>query len=217
MSKIIIFATAIAAALTLSESGTAFAAGGHGGGGGGARGGGMRGGMRTRSAAPGMATPRGHAGGPPLGIARPRAGGGPVAPYDGGRGGWPYYGYGYGMFGGALGLGLYDYYDPLWYGPSAYAYPFGNVYPYPSGDPYAVPDDGTGRLRLDVTPKSAEVVVDGQLAGIVSDFNGRSHHLDLPAGAHHIEVREPGYASVQFDVNIEPDHTITYHGTLAKP
>jgi len=146
--------------------------------------------------------------GPPVGTAVPRSGSGRPIPYYGSHYGLPYYG----AFGGALGLGLYAYDDPYWYG--ADDYPYG---PYGAIDPYVPPvGDDTGGLRLDVKPKSADVFVDGHAAGAVDDFSGHFEHLDLAPGPHHIELRAPGYQPVQFDVNIMADHTIQYHGTLAR-
>jgi hypothetical protein len=154
-----------------------------------------------------------------VGTATPPSGGRrPLIPQPGARPVWPYYG----AYGGALGLGLYGYYDPLWYGPDAYSSPYG----YP--DMYAEPSYGypppdvpaaaveTGSLRFDVHPKSANIVIDGYFAGIVDDFDGHFQHLDLVSGPHHVELRAPGYAPLEFDVNIQPHRTIRYHGTLTK-
>ena len=92
---------------------------------------------------------------------------------------------------------------------------------YADEDPYLtpnpdVPTSETGGLRFDVKPQSAEVLVDGGVAGIISDFDGRFHHLNLTAGPHRVEMRAPGYTPLQFEVNIEPHHTIEYHGKLSK-
>jgi hypothetical protein len=74
----------------------------------------------------------------------------------------------YGFYGPALGWGYA--YDPYWYGPG-WAYP------------YEVPPGAvTGGLRLEVTPKTADVYVDGYYAGVVNDFNGHFQHLDLTPG-----------------------------------
>lgn len=57
------------------------------------------------------------------------------------------------------------FYDPLWV---PYPYPYA---PYP----YAV---GThGDVKLQVTPKQAEVYVDGFYAGVADDFDGAFKHL----------------------------------------
>jgi hypothetical protein len=60
------------------------------------------------------------------------------------------------------------------------------------------------------------VYVDGYYAGIVDDFNGHFQHLDLTPGPHHVEVREPGYLPLDFDVSIEAHHTTQYRGTMQR-
>jgi len=109
------------------------------------------------------------------------------------------YGYGvsgyYGSYSGA--------YDP-WYG----------WYP-PPGPVYAPgPFIDAGAVRLKVKPVEAEVYVDGYYAGIVDDFDGVFQKLRLEAGPHRIEIRAPGFATLDVDIRIEPDHTTTYRGTL---
>ena len=206
MNKILLGA-AIAAMLIVGVSRTGLAASGQHGAG---RSGSSRG-MAVHASTPRASGSR-RPGGPPVGMAVPRSGSGRPIPYYGSRYGLPFYG----AYAGALGAGLYAYDDPLWYGADAY----GDGYPYPYGpaDPYEPPGAyETGGLRLDMTPKSAEVIVDGHQAGIVDDFDGRFEHLDLVPGAHHVEVRAPGYTPVQFDVSIAPNHTIKYRGTLVKP
>jgi hypothetical protein len=72
----------------------------------------------------------------------------------------------------------------------------------------------SGALRLQVDPPTADVLVDGHYAGIVGDFDGHFHHLKLRRGAHHMEIREPGYQPLEFDIVIEASRTTTYRGTL---
>lgn len=161
-------------------------------------------------------------------------------PYGGGGGGggvyypgdyywWsrPSYLYGY----GALGLG-YFYYDPFWWGVpyAGYGYPYyGGGYPYGgysgypygggyygSGGSYQAPSgyEGVGQLRLKVTPKDADVYVDGYRVGIVTNFDGMFQRLDLTAGPHKVEIRKDGYETLSIDVRILPDETTTYEGEL---
>ena len=40
--------------------------------------------------------------------------------------------------------------------------------------------------------------------------------LHLSEGPHRIELREPKYESLTFDVRIDPDQTITYRGEMKK-
>lgn len=108
-----------------------------------------------------------------------------------------YYPYGYGAF----GLG-YFYYDPyVWY-PHDYRFT-GYGYGYP-----------TGEIRLDVSPRHAEVYVDGYYAGVVDDFDGFFQSLRLEEGPYRLEIVAPGYEPLVFDVRIQPGRKITYRGDL---
>jgi hypothetical protein len=115
-----------------------------------------------------------------------------------------YYPYGYGAF----GLG-YFYYDP---------YYWGSAYGYPAYTPFRGYDYGyaTGELRLDVSPRNAEVYVDGYFAGHVDDFDGIFQSLELEEGTYRIEIVAPGFAPLQFDVRIYAGRKITYRGDLAR-
>jgi PEGA domain len=121
-------------------------------------------------------------------------GGGGVAIGPAYRGFDPWLGYG-GFFGGYYGA-----YDP-WYGW------------YPTG---ASSSDDEGSLRLKVKPAEASVYVDGDYAGVVDDFDGVFQRLHIESGPHRIEIRAPGYETLTFDVQIEPDHTTTYRGEMVK-
>jgi hypothetical protein len=121
-----------------------------------------------------------------------------------------YYPYGYGAF----GLG-YFYYDPYtWYPPSYYSgYPgyYGNGgggY-YEGGGYY-----DEGELRLTVSPRFADVYVDGYFAGRVDDFDGVFQALKLEGGPHHLQIVAQGFAPLDFDVRIDPGRKITYRGAL---
>lgn len=101
------------------------------------------------------------------------------------------------------------------YGVGFYASPFWSVYGYGGGTFESYDESGpTGGLRLQIEPQEAEVFVDGYFAGLVNEINGRFNHLNLAPGPHHIEVRAPGYETLEVDVNIEPHHTIHYRGAL---
>lgn len=107
----------------------------------------------------------------------------------------PYYGYG--SFG----------FDPFWYG-------LGWDY-YGDGYPSVVPTEETGGLRLEVTPKTAAVLVDGYYAGVVDDFNGHFQHLDMTPGGHRIDIQQPGFQPLTFQAYVQPGHTSDYKGALA--
>ena len=71
-----------------------------------------------------------------------------------------------------------------------------------------------GGLSFDITPNTAELYVDGQDLGDVGQYTSSSQPLGLPAGRHHIELREPGYEVSSFDVDIVPGQVIPYQGQL---
>jgi hypothetical protein len=131
-------------------------------------------------------------------------------PYAGYRRSYPY---GYGSFG--LGFLYYDAYR--WYPGTAYpgmAYP-GTAYV----DPYRRPLGGfstfdIGELRLDVSPRQAQVYVDGYFAGTVDDFDGAFQAIRLAPGAYRIDIVAPGYETLTFDVRITPGQKIRYRGEL---
>jgi hypothetical protein len=125
---------------------------------------------------------------------------------------WPYYG-------GLVGAGAF--YNPFfWNSPGPW---YGADVPLSTTgtDSYAPPDpfgtDGpTGSLRLRVEPATAEVFVDGYYAGVVDDFNGLFHHLNLGVGPHHLDVRASGYEPLGVEVYILAHHTAVYRGVLLR-
>ena len=68
----------------------------------------------------------------------------------------------------------------------------------------------------DINALMAEVYVDGYYAGVVNDFDGLFQKLTIDGGQHHVELRAPGFETLGFDVQIEPNHTTTYRGELTK-
>ena len=84
-----------------------------------------------------------------------------------------------------------------------------NVQPYGSAS-----QGNMGGLSFDITPGTAEVYVDGNYSGEVGQFTSSSQPLGLPAGRHHIELREPGYEVSSFDVDIIAGQVIPYQGQL---
>ena len=123
--------------------------------------------------------------------------------YYGPRFGLGFYGYPYGYYpyGGYYGYG-YGYGYPY----SGYAYPYGG-YGYVAGG-YA--GSSYGGVRITDAPRDAGVYADGYYVGTVDDFDGTFQHLNLEAGAHHIEIAPQGEPRIAFDVNIRPGQTITY-------
>lgn len=123
------------------------------------------------------------------------------------------YPYGYGAFGG---LG-YFYYDPYTWSTRGYN-SYGSYYGSSGGhyDRYRGLSHGwdAGELRLDVSPRHAQVFVDGYYVGTVDNFDGVFQGLKLEPGTYRIEIVASGYQTLQFDVRITPRQKISYRGEL---
>jgi hypothetical protein len=121
-----------------------------------------------------------------------------------------------------VGFGLYygptAYYDPF-YRPQYYR-PYYGGYGYPAYG-YGTYDDywrayDIGELRLQVTPREAQVFVDGAFAGTVDDYDGVFQSLKLEAGSYSIRLEAPGYEPIEFDVRISPRQKVTYREELRR-
>jgi hypothetical protein len=73
-----------------------------------------------------------------------------------------------------------------------------------------------GGVQLDIDPRRAQVFVDGSYAGLVEDFSGYFHHLEVPAGPHDISIVAPGYEPLSFHVIVSPGATLTQRATLVR-
>jgi hypothetical protein len=111
-------------------------------------------------------------------------------------------------------------YRPYHYRPSigiGVYYGSGGSYPYgytPRGYYDPIPGRYYGGLRITGAPRQAHVFADGYYVGIVNDFDGMFQHLNLEAGAHRIEIEEPGYETIAFDVIVQPGRTITFRADM---
>jgi len=83
------------------------------------------------------------------------------------------------------------------------------AYPLPAG---AAP----GGVQLDVQPWRAQVYVDGTYVGVVRDFTGYYHHLEVSAGPHVIVIVTPDYEPLVLDLFVSPGRVTTYRGTLSR-
>jgi PEGA domain-containing protein len=156
-----------------------------------------------RTAVPRSPAPQGHHAVPRPLPARPLPGG---HYYRGPNVYRPYYASPYYWYGGFYGGYYYSY--PLYfsagvgpYAPYYYGYPW---YPY----------DPAASLRLQVTPRHAEVFVDGSYAGTVDDFDGSFQRLRLYPGDHTVEVFLPGHRTLMQRIYLQPGKTFTVRAAL---
>ncbi len=119
-------------------------------------------------------------------------------------------------FGVGFGHGpLYAHVGYSGYGPYHYGFPYyGSAYYGTGVYAYNAADAYTGFLRLKVRPRYAQVYADGYFVGIVNDFDGIFQRLRLEEGPHTIEIRHPGYESMQLDVLIVPGEKVTFEGDM---
>jgi hypothetical protein len=103
-----------------------------------------------------------------------------------------------------------------WY---PWGYPFGGPwgpYGYPPYYGYPVADVLTSSLRVDATPRDAEVFVDGSSAGIVDNFDGVFQRLHLEPGRHTIALYLEGYRTIERDMYFGPGSSQTLRLTMER-
>lgn len=109
-----------------------------------------------------------------------------------------YFGYGYGFYDPFFwGWGWGPGWGPGWGFPGMYP-PFGGAWGGMAG----------GSARLQITPKQAEVYVDGYLAGSVDDFDGFFQRLDVAPGEHELTIWLEGYETITQKVLFQPGETL---------
>ena len=109
------------------------------------------------------------------------------------------------------GGGFYAGYHPFYLG-------FGPWYPFPAfGFPPGVyAQDHVVTVRLQVSPREAQVFVDGFAAGIVDDYDGVFQRLRLIPGPHEIVIYQPGYRTLRRRVYFNPGSNHTVRETLER-
>ncbi len=95
-----------------------------------------------------------------------------------------------------------------YYYPTAGPYYWG-WYPSPYGfyPPYNSYYDYVSSARVQVTPKDAQVYVDGYFAGTVDDFDGMFQRLRLEPGEHQIQLYREGYRTISEKILFRPGET----------
>jgi hypothetical protein len=107
------------------------------------------------------------------------------------------------------------FFDPFWgpYYPYGYGYPYAYGYPY---GPYDYSQMSTGDVKTEVTPKQAEVYVDGYYAGVADDFDGAFQRLHTSPGGHAVTLRLDGYRTVTENIYVRPDSTFKLKEKMEK-
>lgn len=109
----------------------------------------------------------------------------------------------------------YGFYDPFFWG---WGPGFGPGWGFPGWYPPfggAWGGTGAGAARLQITPKQAEVYVDGYLAGSVDDFDGVFQRLDVAPGEHELTIYLEGYQTITQKVYFQPGETLEIRQRMA--
>jgi len=108
----------------------------------------------------------------------------------------------------------YSFYSPFFYDPFFYDgwFGYGQYPPYWGGYPryYEAGSD----LRVQVTPREAEVYLDGYLVGNVDDFDGMLQRLRVPYGEHEVTVYKEGFHSFRQRMLFRPGESYRIRETL---
>ncbi len=104
-------------------------------------------------------------------------------------------------------------YDP-WY-PAYYGYGYyrAGYYQYPIYGPGRSYDQ-SGSVRLQVSPREAEVFVDGYYAGTVDEFDGVFQRLNIAPGEHEIELYLSGHRSFSQRFYLQPGKSFNIRHTM---
>jgi PEGA domain len=103
-------------------------------------------------------------------------------------------GFGYPGYGVGFSVGFAYGYPGYGYGYPGYGYGYGYPWGYYGGYPYApYYFDNSSEVRIQVTPRDAEVYIDGRFAGHVDDYDGTFQRLRVEPGAHEIVLFHERY------------------------
>jgi PEGA domain len=70
--------------------------------------------------------------------------------------------------------------------------------------------------RIQVTPKEADVYVDGRLVGKVSEFDGFTQRLDVRPGGHELVLYLDGYRTITEKLYFQPGTSYKIKGAMEK-
>jgi PEGA domain-containing protein len=117
----------------------------------------------------------------------------------------------------AVFIGGGYFYDPFIWDPFWYPYPAYQFYPpYPPYPYYGRQYIDDSSIRLQVSPKEAQVYIDGYYAGIVDDFDGVFQRLHVEAGEHDLVLYLEGYRSVHEHLSLARNGTYKVKYTMEK-
>jgi hypothetical protein len=114
----------------------------------------------------------------------------------------------------------YPYFHPYYgfYGgfyPAYWGLGFGWGYPYPPYRyPYYAYYDSRGSARIQVTPRNAQVFIDGYYVGLVDDFDGYLQRLHVEPGEHELQIYLEGYKTIREKVLFRPGATLKVAYTM---
>jgi hypothetical protein len=106
------------------------------------------------------------------------------------------------------------YHASLWYapwGPAYFGYPY---YQFPVYGPGRY--DMSGSVRVRVSPREAEVFVDGYFAGNVDDFDGVFQRLNIEPGEHEVEIHLDGYRALRQRFYLQPGKSFNIKHTMER-
>ena len=74
--------------------------------------------------------------------------------------------------------------------------------------------DNTGSARLQISPRNAQVYIDGRFVGLVDDFDGSFQQLHVEAGQHQLQVSLEGHRTYTENVLFTSGTTVRLQGKL---
>jgi hypothetical protein len=109
-------------------------------------------------------------------------------------------------------------YGPWYPGSYGYGY-YGYGYSYPAYYQFPVYGPGryyeqSGSVRLQVSPRQAEVFVDGYFAGTVDDFDGVFQRLNIAPGEHEVQVYLDGHRPFSQRFYLQPGKSFNIRHTM---
>ena len=78
------------------------------------------------------------------------------------------------------------------------------------------PQRSSGGISFDITPNNAQVYIEGEYVGLVSNFSPTSQPLTLAPGRHHVEIRLVGYQTMTFETEVTSGQVVPYQGTMQR-